>query len=238
MKVSLLFPTWNRLEFTKEAWSALLANTSPSLVNEILAIDARSEDGTAEYMRAETRKRLPFRVRFIENNERHVVKTMRLAAAEAQSDWIAKVDSDTVVPRGWLNTCDDLLQRHPNVGALGIEAVTRRVEAPRHIRPTRHVGGIGVFRKTTWMNVEPKTFRFAGWLEHQLRSPFIKAWIEPPLPVFLLDKLPFRPWVDLRRLYAKKGWQRLWPCYKDGSAWLWKWRFPRWRRHLPPTTRR
>ena len=54
MSVSLLFPAFNRLEFTKQSWAALMANTDWSLVSEFHVYDDGSTDGTREWLAHES----------------------------------------------------------------------------------------------------------------------------------------------------------------------------------------
>lgn len=67
-----------------------------------------------------------------------------------------------------------------------------------------------------------------GFTEWQWSHPeIIKAFLNPPLPVFLLDHLPFEPWVSLSRKYEAEGIQRrVWGSYPESCKNLWKWRFP------------
>lgn len=46
--VDLFYPAWNRLEFTRETFGALLANTEWPLVRELVVYDDGSSDGTRE----------------------------------------------------------------------------------------------------------------------------------------------------------------------------------------------
>jgi len=53
----------------------------------------------------------------------------------------------------------------------------------------------------------------------------VKAFIDPPLPVFLLDHLPFEPWRSLSRKYEQEGIQRNvgweYDAVKHRALWDW-----------------
>ena len=50
-----------------------------------------------------------------------------------------------------------------------------------------------------------------GFTEWQHECKPTRGWITPDLPVVLLDRLPFDPWLGLAEMYVEKGWQRDWP---------------------------
>ncbi len=230
--ITLLFPTFNRLEFTKIALQALVKNTPPKLVHRLLVVDASSDDGTAEYLKDYLATPRAFPARLISIRERHVAHAMLKAHKEARTSLIAKVDSDTVVPPGWLEACISVMSRTPSIWALGIEPFTPiKACAPeeRGFKEARFVGGIGLFRRAAWDGLRPGIPPFFGWTEHQNRSSWKKAWLDPAMPVFLADHLPFEPFSSLSKKYVEKKWQRSWPFYPTSEAFRWEWRFPDWR---------
>lgn len=230
-KVTLLFPTFNRLEFTKVALEALINNTNPDLVDRLLIVDTGSEDGTVEYVTKRISAPMPFPSSFISIPEKHVVNTMLTAYEASTTPLIAKVDSDTVVPKGWLDACVSVMKRNPEFWVLGIEPFTDIKDCPpeeRGGKDAEFIGGIGLFRRDAWRDLHPGTPPFFGWTEHQSRSKWKKAWLKPAMNVFLLDHLPFEPWLSLAKAYAKKKWQRPWAPYTEEISSRWEWRFPDW----------
>jgi hypothetical protein len=165
---------------------------------------------------------------------------------EATHEFIAKIDNDTIVPPGWLPAALDIMRRYPNVDLLGIEPWTPdRKLFPRWVEPlspepenhwkfqpwpTSHIGGIGLFRRSAFErfgrpvpNSNDGRFGFTEW---QWQHPrMVKAFIQPPLPVFLLDHLPFEPWVSLSRKYESEGVQRNvgWMYDARYHSKLWEW---------------
>lgn len=232
-KVDLFIPTYNRLEYVKVCLESVFEATDPKLVNQLIVVDGRSEDGTDKYVK-DALKKSPFKSTFLSIPERHVVHAMLAAKKVSQSTIIAKIDSDTVPCPGWLGVSLDVIHRHPKLWALGVLPRTPSVVPPREgerrdYRPVSHVGGVGLFRAAAWDNLMPGPAPFHGWTAHQRRSSWEKGWIRPDLPIFLLDQMPFEPFIRLRQHYFKKGWHR---TNKSGRSleWksLWSWKFPDW----------
>ena len=95
-------------------------------------------------------------------------------------------------------------------------------------RRTDHVGGIGLFRRSVFKThpLPKPSGTYYGFTEWQWEHQDVrKCWIDPPLPVFLLDHLPVEPWRSLGKEYVNKGWQReSWGEYdevKDRGLWEW-----------------
>ncbi len=229
--ITLLFPTFNRLEFTKVALETLLENTTPKLIKEFLVVDGPSEDGTTEYLTSRLAKPMPFPTRLIRITERHVVQAMLMARDLSKTPLIAKIDSDTMVPSGWLDACVDVMGRNEDLWALGIEPFSEIKDWPpdkRGVNNAQFVGGIGLFQKKAWNGLRAAKPPFFGWTEHQEKSTWRKGWLHPAMNVFLLDHLPFEPFCSLSKTYVAKNWQRAWPFYPKSCAPRWEWRFPAW----------
>jgi hypothetical protein len=140
-----------------------------------------------------------------------------------------------MLPPGWLDECLELLDRH-NVDLLGIEARSEAAPAgppPRSVCDAAYIGGIGLMRRRAFadvhgiyprVEVDGKSSRFGFEEWQQTHNDFRKAWIQPPLPVALLNRIPFDPWAALSKAYVAKGWQRPWPePYRLERSDLWDW---------------
>jgi hypothetical protein len=175
------------------------------------------------------------------------------ATAGDPAEYFAKIDNDLIVCPGWLDACLDTMRRHPNLDLLGIEPwcpelafllagkATSQVGA-NGVHPYQHVGGIGVMRLKAFEgrrrpvpderavtvasapSARPTKISF-GWTGWQWDHPEVtKAFLNPPLPVFLLDHLPFDPWLSLSNRYKAEGVQREpWGLYPDQLSNLWSW---------------
>jgi hypothetical protein len=175
------------------------------------------------------------------------------ATAGDPAEYFAKIDNDLIVCPGWLDACLDTLRRRPDVDLLGIEPwcpelafllagmATSEVGA-NGVHPYRHIGGIGVMRLKVFEGrrrpvPDERAVRVAsapgaaptkisfGWTGWQWDHPEVaKAFLNPPLPVFLLDHLPIEPWRSLSRRYMAEGVQREpWGMYPNHFSNLWSW---------------
>ena len=214
--IDVVFLAHNRLEFTKASFVALMENTDWSDAR-LIVYDDGSTDGTAEW--------LIDQVPVIQTQFGSPVSTMNHYLASGPSKLWAKVDSDTMVPPGWLNECLSVMNASPELELLGIEAMRPLGGGPRGYNQAPFIGGIGLFRASAWKTrvfaMEPNgRFGFTAW---QDMYSVCCGWIDPALPVFLLDKMPTEPWASLSAEYVKRGWQRAWPKYTADQAELWGW---------------
>jgi len=224
--IDLLFLTHNRLEFTQETIRALRQNTDWSLVRRVHLYDDGSTDGTQQFLEE---VRLPADTRFCTGRAwGGPVAIMNDALRLIGKDSIlAKIDSDTMVPPGWLNECLAVMDRNPDLHLLGIEAmhpfpVAERYEV-RGIEPARFIGGIGLMRTSAFQTLPEPDGRF-GFTAWQDQHPEVnKAWLNPALPVCLLDRMPIEPWRSISDGYNRKQWQRPWRPYELSHSALWEW---------------
>lgn len=236
MKVDILFLAHNRLEFTKATLRALLINTNWSKVGRFIVYDDASTDGTyaylSEYLPLITGEytKIP-RAEFKSGVYGGPVSVMNdyLAKLDPHSSQIfAKVDSDTMLPPGWLDECLPVLENNKAdvVNLLGVEAFYPVVgeHCDRGYEAAKYVGGIGLFRTGAFVTL-PRPNGLFGFTAWQTNTPGVKpAWLNPSIPVCLLDRLPFEPWVSYSKEYIAKGWQRPWKNYdveKDKKLWSW-----------------
>lgn len=94
--------------------------------------------------------------------------------------------------------------------------------------PCDSIGGIGLMRRSAFQNrrpMEPHAQNgVGGFTDWQLHfADVCKGWIVPPLQLFLLDRLPFEPWVSLSKKYIAEGIQRPWTNYPESASHLWEW---------------
>jgi len=226
MNVSLLFPAFNRLEFTRQSWAALMANTDWSLVSEFHVYDDGSTDGTREWLQEQVS----------EGYRRIVNRTNFHSPMGVTLDWIkrstapilAKLDNDTIYPPGWLNDALEVMHTYPSLDCLGLECMRTPVmgtESPRGYLPAKYISGLGLYRRKVFENALPEDNGYFG-LEEFMTQHCRCGWILPSLPTFLLDRLPFDPWKSLSEEYVKKGWQRPWSLelrYKPEQEPMWNW---------------
>jgi len=237
MSVDLLFLTHNRLEFTKASLDALYRNTEWKRVSGLWLFDDASEDGTLELVAAfSNRPGLPKTV-MVAGTFGSPIEAMREFFQVAGTELVVKIDSDVMLPPGWLGDALDVMEKSPEVDLLGIEArgETYRSKPSGSFRvadPAKFIGGIGIFRLPSIREALQKmslscdwhSGKWFGWQSFQSVTQLRPAWIEPSLNVFLLDRMPLEPWASLSDEYVRKGWQRPAP-YRYGPEWsgLWRW---------------
>jgi hypothetical protein len=229
--IDVLFPVYHRDHFTAAALATLRANTPHGMANIIVHEDWRNEGPVA---------------------------VMNRHLANPGSEIFAKIDNDTIVPPGWLESALAVMEAHPELGLLGIEPPASRTPAPwaggqripapemtmqaspgqPTYAPCEMIGGIGLMSRAAFAACASDPMRphaqngVGGFSDWQRRHPeVVKGWIVPPLKVFLLDRLPIEPWVSMSRQYIARGWQRPWTNYAPADSALWDW----WLDHLRKT---
>lgn len=228
--IDLLYLSHNRREFTEASLKALIANTNWNCVARLYLYDDDSIDGTRDLLRA-TNFPLQPEFRFLKCGGPVAAMNHYLSQwGRGRGPIFAKIDSDTMVPAGWLDACLQVMTDHPELDLLGIEAFRPVVADPRCQRsyePAPFIGGIGLMRASAFQTL-PKSDRcFFGFTDWQDKATQVtKGWIDPALPVFLLDRMPMEPWRSLSASYRTRGWQRYWPAYSETVADLWAWWTP------------
>ncbi len=222
--IDILFLTHNRLEFTKASLQALIQNTNWKEVARLILYDDNSEDGTREYLSGITFPVAAKQEFGLFSSPVSVMNHYLYQFDPREPRVFAKIDNDTMVPAGWLDECLKVFTKNPDLGLLGIEAFNR-VDAgsmERGYRDARFIGGIGLMRNGCFVTL-PRPFGRFGFTAWQEKSPVRKGWIDPSIPVFLLDRLPREPWRSLSLEYVQKGWQREWGPYAETDKVLWSW---------------
>lgn len=147
------------------------------------------------------------------------------------TDIFVKLDNDVIVPPGWLERGAYVMGTNPTLGLLGIEppSSTIRVDLSGAVDgcvPCDSIGGIGFMRRRAFDgqdSMRPHSI-YGGFTDWQIRHPEIKkAWLAPPLKLFLLDRLPIAPWRELSASYIAMGQQRAWASYPVADSHLWEW---------------
>ena len=227
---AILFVSYNRLEYTRQSFTALLANTGWGAVDQLYVADDGSEDGTREWLREQLdASGLDWTFRTEPFGGPVAAMLWLLERIPAESAF-AKIDNDVIVPPGWLAQAEaaaEWLAADCDVLGLGYrEEPDPRLEAARRVEWARHIGGVGLIRKRVFNVCRPVAngrFGFTEWQEH--REALGKGWLTPPLPLFELDRIPVGvgPWRALAKTYERKGWQRLWPEYPPEASAYWSW---------------
>lgn len=251
MTTDILFIARNRRAFTVESLAALIANTNWSLVRRLWICDDGSTDGTEQAIIDMTEPlydTMP--VMWMDRTRYGAPAAIMNAFVRLPDppDTFLKLDNDVVVPSGYLDACAAVMEAHPELDLLGIEPPASRTPhyagGPRSPQPeitgpwvrntdglgyapTPSIGGIGLMRTRAFLEnspLQPHSI-YGGFTEWQINHANVKkGWIVPPLPVFLLDRLPQPEWANLSKEYISRGWQREWSRYPLSAAPdLWEW---------------
>jgi len=111
---AIVIPTYNRLEFTKQCFNALLKYTNFDLVQKIIVFDNFSKDGSVEYI-----KNFGFpAIQGSFTNANFCLNIFTDLYRNLSIKYLIKLDNDRVVKPDWLDTCHNFLQHHPKTGTL------------------------------------------------------------------------------------------------------------------------
>ena len=244
--IDVLYPTWNRREFTRFSLQMLLDNTDWGYVRRLVIHDDGSDDqeGTVKAVEKLLEERNPsvevvfYKRKWSERFGSPPAVMNWYVDKHGDSDRFAKIDSDIVVPPGWLEALLGVVERMPELELLGMEA--GRMGPPGHNgnpwnwdRPTdgyswekaQHIGGVGLM-KTESFRVRPQMPAFAGrfgFTEWQHEYKPVRGWITPDLLMAELTRIPFEPWVSLSASYVERDWEREWPKYHEQWDYWWSW---------------
>lgn len=206
-------------------------------IGRVFIADDASEDGTREYLE-EAAKDIPVPVIFSEGAFRGPVRAMNWyldVAGSPDGAKFIKIDNDFVVCPGWLDEVALVDYLNPGIDIIGMEPMHGPPAAPpakRKIREAPWIGGKGLIRHRAFTYCRPAASGPGGrrgFTEYQSRhKEIIKGWIEPDLPCFGLDQLPFEPWISLTEESEKRKWARRWGPYDDSMYGYWEWLFPDW----------
>lgn len=227
--VDMLYLACNRLEFTRETFTSLIANTDWQHIRELVVYDDGSRDGTKEWLGANISK-VPAPVRLLHTRFGSPVTAMVHFIESASAPILAKSDNDAVLPPAWLGQSLKVMDHHSELTMLGIEALYPHDDdpnTPRSYTRAEFISGLGLYRREAFARSRPSAYnKYFGLEEWQMArsEQFIYGWITPALPVFLLDRFPFDPWRSYSDEYIRRGWQRPWTNYpQDCTLWHWRW---------------
>jgi glycosyltransferase involved in cell wall biosynthesis len=124
---SVIVCTWNRVQLLSLSLEAILAEMGRTTKHgELLVVDNGSTDDTSSTVAA-LQERAPHHIRFSYLVERRpgLSVARNHGLKRAKGDILVFVDDDAIVERGWLSSCLDAFERHPDAAAIGGEILPR-----------------------------------------------------------------------------------------------------------------
>lgn len=244
--IDVLFVAWNRLEYTKTSLANLVETTNWGLVRRLIIHDDGSTDGTAEYLDGLYLAEKIGRTVTHANTKIGSPTGVMNCHIDRGAEFLAKVDNDAMMPPRWLDESLAVMDRHPELNLLGLGAWMPVGAGQRTYEVAKAIGGIGLMRTKAFECCLPwDGGRYGGaqmWQSDHMQEPVVltgpitperrvrephrvsvSGWINPGIPVFLLDQMPGEKWNKLREEYEAMGWQRHWPTYPLEDKHLWEW---------------
>jgi O-antigen biosynthesis protein len=106
MKISIVIPVYNKLEYTKKCLVSLKKNTQEIFLNDVILVDNASSDGSEAYL-----KKMDW-IKYIKNKENlGFAKACNQGAKKSSGEIIVFLNNDTEVQNKWL---EPLLEKLKN----------------------------------------------------------------------------------------------------------------------------
>ncbi|TKB91600.1 MAG: glycosyltransferase [Nitrospira sp.] len=114
MTCSIIIPTWNKVELTRQCLTALAAATT-DVSFEVIIVDNGSTDGTREFL-----SELKGDVQIILNDQNlGFAKACNQGARAARGKYLVFLNNDTIPQSQWLNPLVSEVDEHSDVGIVG-----------------------------------------------------------------------------------------------------------------------
>ena len=118
MKVTVAICTHNRAKDTGEAIESVLAQSYEQEQIEIVVIDNRSTDNTAEVVTGLARLHGP-RVRYVLESKLGLSVARNRAIREARGEYILFLDDDAIASRDWVRKIVEVFESNAAIGCVG-----------------------------------------------------------------------------------------------------------------------
>ncbi len=180
--VNILFFTYDRIEYTKNAIDRLLSSTNYPF--NLYIVDNHSTDGTVKWLREIENVTPNIREIVFNRKNRGLAEPTNHFWERVNSDFVGKIDNDTLVPDGWLERLVDAHQKSNKLGVVGgwhfrPEDFNEKdsqnnmyIDNDVQIIEDTHIGGCcylmkySIYKKLGPMSFDSK-FKIHGWTEYQ-----------------------------------------------------------------------
>lgn len=197
--IPVLFITYNRLDYTKQAMKALLYSDC----GKIYIIDNNSSDGTREWLLEQHWNNERVMILFNEENKGIAGAMNQFLEITRHFAYVGKVDNDTIVPDNWasvlLKKCVDhdidiVQAKHPIISqtfAAGFDAWMKTMKAEpkdKSIFYHHFVGGSGIiFNRKKITSIPTTDWLLYGWRQYQRENIKLKKAFCTAVQIELLD---------------------------------------------------
>lgn len=118
-KVSIITPTWNKLEFLKPMMESVDKHTKWPF--ELIIVDNASDDGTQEFI---VNSNFKMDGQYIRNEENKGFAIPNNQGVKmAKGDFICLLNNDTIVTKGWLTAMMNVFSEEKAVGVVGARLI-------------------------------------------------------------------------------------------------------------------
>ena len=117
--VSIITPTYNKLEFLKQMMESIERNTKWPY--ELIIVDNASSDGTQEYV---ANCKLDINGQYLRNKENKAFAIANNQGAKlAKGRFLLFLNNDTIVTKGWLTNMMNVFNEEKAVGIIGAKLI-------------------------------------------------------------------------------------------------------------------
>jgi GT2 family glycosyltransferase/glycosyltransferase involved in cell wall biosynthesis len=120
VKVSIVIPVLNKIEFTQQCLDRIWRNTDPAIAYEVIVVDNGSADGTAGWFAGPTC--FPKPVTYLRHGSNlGFAGGNNAGARQSHGEYLLFLNNDTLVQAGWLSEMLLVAESDPTVGIVGIK---------------------------------------------------------------------------------------------------------------------
>ena len=201
--VAILMITYNRLDYTKKSLDALI-NCGCNI--SIIVIDNASTDDTQDYLIKIAKKS---NLRLILNKKNHGIAGAmnQFLHYTPYFEFVAKVDNDTIVPKGWIDNMmphmekvDIVQAKHhiiPATDPNGWQGFTKNMKRDGSLLFNHFVGGSGILCRRSVLSEIPVTeWKLGGWRQWQREHPNVKKAFCDNVEIKLLDEAGYNDYPE------------------------------------------
>ena len=135
IKISVIIPTWKRVNILKEVIESLLIQNYPKNHFEVIICDSESKDGTYELIKSYQENNADFNIRLINSSINAQSIKRNDGAKSAKSDILIFLDDDVIPSKNLLNEYYSAHKKSKNVVFIGLSLFSnKRAEKSNFLR--------------------------------------------------------------------------------------------------------